>query len=471
MHTLDAAFVHVPRWTGGRREIMVLPLGVPAMANLLADEGRKVEILHLGVERELDASFSAHAWLQARSPKLVLLSLHWHPQTRAVIECAERVRAWLPDAKVVLGGLTATVFAREAMEALACLDGVVRGDGEEPVRTLAAAVVEGRADWSHVPNLVWRCGREVRDNGHSWALDASTAGRLRHADLKLLSHARAYVDRALYADFSEGASGSQGYAGTAYVNAGRGCHADCVSCGGASEGQRVTSLRSGILLYPLDKLAIDVRDAVDQGAKSLRMSFDPPPAREHIRRWFERIRASGHRLKLLYDFWYLPGSRLLDEMQRTFAPGSVAILSPECGSEQVRYRIRGMPFSNERLMRAIREAEQRGLAVHCFFSAGLPTETRADVDETARLIERIRKETGAAISVCPMQIDPASPMFLHPERYGVRLVRRTLGDFYDFKGIAGGPGYETDHFDEAGVMEACNRLLAVAGLPPIVAGN
>jgi hypothetical protein len=33
--------------------------------------------------------------------------------------------------------------------------------------------------------------------------------------------------------------------------------------------------------------------------------------------------------------------------------------------------------------------------------------------------------------------------------------------------MAGGPGYETEHFDEAGVMAACNRLLDVAGLPPL----
>jgi radical SAM superfamily enzyme YgiQ (UPF0313 family) len=467
MQSLDAAFVHVPRWDSGRREIMVMPLGVPAMANLLASQGRRVAMLHLGIEREVNAHFSLRAWLKTHLPKLVLLSLHWHPQTRPVIETARAIKTWLPESKVILGGLTASVFAREAMESLPFIDGVVRGDGEEPLSQLARVMLDGSGELSKVANLVWRSGDTIRDNGHSWSLDEALSGGLRHADLRLLEHARAYMDRALYADFSEGAPGAEGYARTAYLNAGRGCHADCVTCGGAAQAQRLTSLRNGILLYPLNKLTADVRDAAAQGAQSLRMSFDPPPARGHVMRWFEAIRAEGIGFRLLYDLWYLPGAQLLDTMQRCFEPGSVVVLSPECGSERVRMTMRGMPFSNERLLRAIRDSEAHGLSVHCFFTAGLPTESPADIDESARLIERIRRETQSAISVCPMVLDPASPLFQAPQDFGVRLVRRTLGDFYDGKGVAGGPGYETSYFDEAGILGACNRLLQVAGLPAL----
>ena len=122
-----------------------------------------------------------------------------------------------------------------------------------------------------------------------------------------------------------------------------------------------------------------------------------------------------------------------------------------------------MPFRNDRLIVAIRECEARGIGVHCFFTAGLPTETAADVDETGRLIERIRQQTRAAISVCPMVLDPASPMFLHPDKYGVRLVRRSLKDFYEGVGLPEGPGYETDAFTEQGIVDACRRLLEIAG--------
>jgi radical SAM superfamily enzyme YgiQ (UPF0313 family) len=459
MTRLDAAFVHIPRWRGQRREIMVMPLGLPALANLLADQGRTVKLLHAGIEREADPAFSMQAWAQQHAPRLVLLPLHWHQQTRAVVQAAEKLRAWLPEATIVLGGLTASVFARELMEALPFVDCVVRGDGEQPLLQLAGAVLDGSGAMGEVPNLLWREDGRIRENGRRWALTAEFAAGLRHGDLSLLQHAEAYVQRPLYADFSEGVRDSGGYGRTAYLNAGRGCHCDCAMCGGAASGQQLTSARNGILPYPLGKLMRDVNDAAATGAEALRMSFDPPPARGHILRWMEAIRAEGLRLRVFYDAWYLPGAELLGAIARTFAPGSLLVLSPECGSEEVRMRVRGMPFSNARLLRSIQQAEGLGLRVHCFFSAGLPTESPAQVQETARLIETIQRSSAASMSVCPMVLDPASPVFVDPERFGVRLLRRTLGDFYDEKGLADGPGYETQHFDEAGILAACDSLL------------
>jgi radical SAM superfamily enzyme YgiQ (UPF0313 family) len=469
MDRLDALFVHVPRFAGARREIMVLPLGVPALANLLARDGRGVQILHLGVELEQDRAFSLRRYLEASRPRLTMLSLHWHQQTRAVIDTARRVRAWVPDTRVVLGGLTASVFAREIIEALPFVDAVVRGDGEQPVRELCRSVLDGSGDWSHVPNLVWRGAPgapagAVVENPARWALDEVHAADLRHGDLGLLRNRGAYVSRALYADFSEGAPGSTGYARAAYLNAGRGCTARCVCCGGAAESQAVTSGRTGVLLYPVEKLVRDAVDAWEGGARVLRTCFDPPAARAHVRRWLAALRAEGIRFEVVYDLWYLPSRELLGDLAASSAGRPLVVLSPECGSEAVRGRVRGLPFSNQRLLDAIAEAEGRGLRVHCFFSAGLPTETPSDIDETARLIERIRRATAAHVSVCPMVLDPASPMFLSPERWSVRLVRRTLRDFYVEKGVPDGPGYETEHFDERAILAACERLLAAAGM-------
>ncbi len=459
---LDALFVHVPRWVGDRREIMVMPLGLPALANLLADAGRRVEVVHLGIEREVDPGFSPRGMLLATSPKVVFLTLHWHYQTRPVIDFAYRTRMWLPEARIILGGLTATAFASEIVGNLRFIDGVVRGDGEEPVRALARVLLDGQGTLADVPNLVWRdADGEVIHNEHGWVLDESVAEGLRHGDLALLRNRQAYVARALYADFSEGAAGSEGYGHAAYLNAGRGCTADCVSCGGSRESQLLTTHRDGLLLYSIAKLQRDLRDAMADGARVLRCSFDPPHARAHVRRWFEAIRAEGMRLRLIYDLWYLPTPAFLDDWQRTFEPGSVAVISPESGSEAVRYRVRGLPFRNDRLLAAIRACEDRGIGVHCFFSAGLPTETGQDIDTTARLIERIRSTTRAAVSVCPMVLDPASPLFLHPGKFGARLLRQSLKDYYDGVGLPEGPGYETDQFDEAGILEACNRLLAL----------
>jgi radical SAM superfamily enzyme YgiQ (UPF0313 family) len=471
---VDALFVHVPLFRDGRREIMVLPLGVPALANMLADEGRCVAVTHLGIESEIarrrgsggsSEKFSLRALLEELRPRLVLLSLHWNQQTGPVIDVAQRIAGWSPECKVVLGGLTASVFARDLVGSLPFVAAVVRGDGEEPLRTLARAWIDGDGDIEGVPNAVWRTGGgEVRENPVTWVLDEPLSATLRHGDISLLRHHEEYLSRSLYADFDEGEKGSEGYPYAAYLNAGRGCPRSCPCCGGAADGQWTTSKRTGVLLYPLEKVLRDTREAVSLGARVLRTSFEPPGDTQHLVRWFEALRAEGHRLRLVHDLWELPTRDFLAVIARCFDPGSTVVFSPECGSERVRGLIRPPGWSNDELVDAVREAEALGLETHCFFSAGLPGETPDDVALTARLIERLRASTRTGISVVPMFVDPASPLWHAPERYGVRLVRKTLADFHDRRGVPGGPGYETENFDERGILEQCDRLRAAAGL-------
>jgi radical SAM superfamily enzyme YgiQ (UPF0313 family) len=470
---LDAIFLHVPRFRGERREIMVLPTGLPALANLLADEGRQVELVHLGIESDLGSRsvgerFSLRRHLEARDPRLVLISMHWNQQVRPVIDVAQRVRGWLPEARIVLGGLTASVFAEDILGSLPFVDAVVRGDGEEPLRLLARVWLDGRGSLSEVPNLLWR-DREgaVHRNDRTWVLDEATAGRLRHGDLSLLCHHAEYLERALYADFSQGTDVPRGYARAAYLNAGRGCPRGCLGCGGSGVSQWETSRRLGSLLYPLEKILRDVREVRQLAAEVLRTSFEPPGSQAHILSWYRAIAAEGLDFRLITDLWELPTVELLETIHSCFSGGAIVILSPETGSETVRAKVRSPGFTNDALVRGLLEAEARGLETHCFFSAGLPGESRAQIDETARLIERVRRETKAGVSVTPMTVDPASPLWLEPDRFGVRVVRRGLADFYDERGLPGGPGYETEEMTEGEILDACNGLLAVAGLPPI----
>jgi radical SAM superfamily enzyme YgiQ (UPF0313 family) len=448
---------------------MVMPLGLPALANLVADRtSTATSIAHLGIEREVNPAFSLRDLLSPTPPRLLLLSLHWYPQVRPVLDLARSLRALAPESLIVLGGFTASLFAHDILEHFPCVDAVVKGDGEEAVVALARACAWSRSPVQQllhdVPNLLWRDAHGVvRTNPTRYLLDARDSASLRHGSLLLLRHHDAYVRRALYADFSEG-GGEAPYARTAYLNAGRGCSVACANCGGGTHAQASICGRDGTLIYPLPKLVHDVEEALSHGVDVLRTSFDPPSARRAIRSWFDAIGTLGKPLRLVYDLWCLPSTELLDSMARTFLPASTLILSPECGSEAVRKRVRGFPFSNDHLLRAIHAIEERGLRAHCFFSAGLPTETPQDVDQSVALIHRIRSDTGAGISVCPMIADPGSPLFLDPVSYGASLTRRTLDDFYR-DDDPHRPGYCTEFFSEPQVLEACDRLLHAAGLP------
>ncbi len=446
-----------------------MPLGLPALANLVADRtNAAASIAHLGIEREVNPAFALEHLLSPSPPPLLLISLHWYPQVRPVLDLARSLRQLAPQSLIVLGGFTASLFAHDILHHFPDVDAVVKGDGEQAVVALARACTTSQTSVHQplhdVPNLVWRDPQgTIRTNAARYLLDVHDAASLRHGSLHLLRHHDAYVRRALYADFSEGGDETP-YARTAYLNAGRGCSVACANCGGGSHAQAAICGRDGTLVYPLPKLVRDVQEALSHGATVLRTSFDPPSARRAIRTWFDAIATLRVPLRLVYDLWCLPSADLLDSMARTFLPSSTLVLSPECGSETVRKRVRGFPFSNDRLLRAIHAIETRGLRAHCFFSAGLPTETPADVDETVALIDRIRSETSAGISVCPMIADPGSPLFLNPDSFGASLTRRTLHDFYR-DDDPHRPGYRTAFFSEPQILGACDRLLRAAGLP------
>jgi hypothetical protein len=56
-----------------------------------------------------------------------------------------------------------------------------------------------------------------------------------------------------------------------------------------------------------------------------------------------------------------------------------------------------------------------------------------------------------------MVLDPASPLFLHPERFSACLVRRSPKDFHEGVGLADGPGYETEYLSEQRIVDACSQ--------------
>ncbi|HPY19131.1 MAG TPA: cobalamin-dependent protein, partial [Polyangiaceae bacterium] len=462
--------IHCPRWDRQRREIMVMPLGLPALANLILDHtGTAPTLVHLGIENEHDPHFRLSELLSPSPPRLLLVSLHWFLQVRPVLDLVRELRSLAPESLVVLGGFTASYFAHEILSRVPSVDAVVVGDGEQPILALtrwaSAIPALSRSRLNEIPNLVWRdTDGTIRRNPHRYVLGSSEAASLRHGSLSCLRHHQLYTERALYADFSEGSHESP-YARTAYLNAGRGCSVACANCGGGKLAQAALGKRNGILVYPLSKLIRDIEESLSHGVDVLRMSFDPPSARRPMMAWFEAIAKLNPRFRLIYDLWWLPSKALLDSMARAFSPGSTLILSPECGSEAVRKRIRGYPFSNDHLMQAIHAIESRGFRTHCFFSAGLPTESPDDLEETIGLIQRIRGETQAGISVCPMTADPASPLFTNPDAFGATLTRQSLLDFYHDPSPHR-PGYRTAYFSESQILDACNRLLQAAALPP-----
>ena len=132
------------------------PLGLLAVGGPLLDAGHAVKLLdaEFGPMTVHDIALEAREY----APDAVLLghsgSTSGHP---SVVRVARAVRAALPHAWIVYGGVFPTYHWREVTEAEPGIDFIVRGEGEETVVRLIVAL-EKEEPLKSVPGIAFRPG-------------------------------------------------------------------------------------------------------------------------------------------------------------------------------------------------------------------------------------------------------------------------------------------------------------------------
>jgi hypothetical protein len=91
---------------------------------------------------------------EIRGARIILMDLHWYLSLPAALRLAQRLKRINPHVIIIVGGLTASVFASQIV-AHSPIDFVIRGDAEEPLPALVLALLEG-GEVTDVSNLVHR---------------------------------------------------------------------------------------------------------------------------------------------------------------------------------------------------------------------------------------------------------------------------------------------------------------------------
>ena len=112
------------------------PIGFASIAGYLESNGFKVRIVNLATRMLNDDNFNAEKMIQRLEAPVFGIDLHWLVHAHGAIEIAKLVKKHHPQAKLVMGGISATYFYRELLQYPA-IDYVLRGDStEEPFRLL-----------------------------------------------------------------------------------------------------------------------------------------------------------------------------------------------------------------------------------------------------------------------------------------------------------------------------------------------
>ncbi|NIA30826.1 MAG: radical SAM protein [Actinobacteria bacterium] len=457
MKNLDCVLVHVPKYQNyypplnNYSSLNWMSQSIFGLADALKKSGLAGKIIHPGVESILDKRFSLRNYLQQNNARSVGFSLHFHQQISDTLAAVQQLKKELPDIFVFLGGMTASFFSRELMQ-YPEVDAVIRGEGEIPLPALVQKIEQGKELFDEVPNLTWRRGNEIVENPMNFVAAEGVLDKLDYAHLPYLEHYEKYLNfpkavfhtklsptwnyklsQKLYAERKNIFGG---------LTIGRGCHVNCFYCGGGSRAQALINRRKKVIFRSPDKVVESMQHLQSFGYSGTFISFDPHPQSQHYYvDLFQKMRQAKLNFDVIFSAWHLPSKEFLLEFQKTFSRGSSISISPETGSERLRKTARGNFFRNTELMEMLDQCEKLNIRTTVFFSLGIPGENKDDFLETLTMKDMIRsryKNIGTRAFL--IEMEPGAPWHLHPEKFGLKKIRRSLQDFIEEQSM---PGYSS----------------------------
>ena len=416
----------------------LIPVGVLGLANMLIEEGLPLRGVNLPLELVMQPSFSLRQWLVRQGrPGLIMIDLHWYEHCFGALDVARTCKAVFPETPVVVGGLTASRFARSILAGFDEVDYVIRGDAERPLKLLAGLCCSGAASGAslaRIPNLSYRDGGHVRENSQTYVATTADLDRLDFVSLRFLQHSESYA--AIQYTGAGLVRPEQPQLKGHWLSIGRGCVYNCSFCGGARSTQRKLAGRDGIVLRSVERTLDDIARLKALGVHQVSLSLDPAIIGPHF--WgplFAGLRDRGLRIGIYNEFFQLPSEEFLSSFAEVSDRSHTEVaISPLSGNEHVRRR-NGKLFSNQELFRTLDWLRARELPLYVYFSLNLPGETPKTFEETLRVAEQIGRRYPARllrmINKCHT-LDPGSPMSDTPSRFDVQPQYKTFIDYYGY---------------------------------------
>ncbi len=405
------------------------PIGFISIAEYLERSGYKVRIVNLAVRMLSDNSFDAEKLIKKLKAPVFGIDLHWLVHAHGAIEIAKLVKKHHPRAKLVVGGLSATYFHRDLFQ-YPEIDYVLRGDStEEPFRLLMDCLQNG-GEVTAVPNLTWRDDAGKIEETPLSYVPTDLSGKMVHHYDNILRLVVRYRDIVNYVPFK----GWLKYPVTAALTC-RGCTQSCIFCGGSAAAFRRVCNRERPAFRSPEQVAQDVKDIQ-------RLSNGPIFILGDIRQggasYAEQLLGLLKKLKvrkrLIFEL-FAPATREFLQKLGEACPEFYLEISPESHDPVVR-AVSGKHYSNEVLEETISSALQAGCRrLDVFFLIGLPQQTpesvMATVDYCGYLLDKFGKDRRLSPFVSPLApfLDPGSLAFEDPQRYGYRLLFRTLEEY------------------------------------------
>jgi len=402
------------------------PIGFASLSEYLERYGLKVRIINVAMKMLKDEQFDVERLIRKNNPVAFGIDLHWMAHVQGALALAEIVKRFHPNVPVILGGLSATYYHEEILRQYPFVDFVLRGDSTEKPLVQLLQTIKNGGDFKKIPNLTYRDGgNRVQVNPLTHVpenLDEITID-YRHIMKKVVR----YLDPTGYQPFIDWYA----YPVTAVFTC-RGCIYACKTCGGSAQTFRTMANRKKPAYRNPKLLAQDIFNISDHLHAPVMIIGDVfQPGEEYGFAFLDEMKRRPIANHIAFEFFVPPSRAQLERIAESIPNFNIEI-SPESHDEEVR-RAFGRPYNNESLERMIKDAVNLGSKrIDLFFMTGLPRQTYQSVLETVdycrSLLERFRPYSKLFPFISPLApfLDPGSTVFESPEKYGYRLLCRTV---------------------------------------------
>lgn len=442
--SLDCLFLYVPKMNnfyklyGHHIYGMFMPMGLFAIADFINQNGYKVQILHLGIEKINKPRFSLKEYLSEIKPKIVGLSLHWSLQSFDAIKAAKEIKSFDSNIFVVAGGFMASFFHQEIMENFDCIDGIVRGDGELPFLRLTERLFDNDSNLANIPNLVWRKNGKIIKNDLTYIASSQDLDRFNFTNFELIKNSLLYIKYASHPwiwikGFSKKLNIKIHRKRIFPLSVFRGCPVICSYCGGNRMAQKMIYGRTEISIRSVEKVIYSISEAKRCDYDTIYipyLQFKDRPF--YFQELFEKIKENKIEINAFLECWTLPTKEILEMFKKTFlSTHSRILISPECALEKVRYLNKTCNYTNQYLNEVLQWTNEFQIPVELFFTIGLPFETLTDMKIIKDFQASLKKQfNNVIIRTNHFELEPATPMYLDPGKYRIIKNRNSFLDFY-----------------------------------------
>jgi radical SAM superfamily enzyme YgiQ (UPF0313 family) len=417
------------------KNIFFMPMGIFALAQMLKQDGVDVEIIHSDLEQE-SLQGENSIW---QNTTAVGFDCHWINQSVSVIETATALKRLYPHLYIVIGGFSASIFAKEILSDYHCVDSVICGDAEKPLLALSR-LLRGKADESQfatVPNLVWKDAQHnIHDNGITYRATNDDLEACDFAALDLLRNKDHYRKRSIYwTHFAPQFFAPLNFAPVFFLEIGRGCSYDCLFCGGSAKAQFAINKRTKCAHRSVDAVMGTIEKAKSFGFKTFLSDSEFEQSEAWYLELFKHIHNTQRDVWFVYSSWTMPSHELVDQLS-SCCERSFLQLSPETADEAVRKKNKkSVYYSNEEIDGLLEYCSTKdNLKVQLYFGYFMAYETRASIEKTVKYILYLVHTFPDSIEIAysNYSTDPGSMIYTDPERYDIEMCTRTFQDYMTY---------------------------------------